>query len=362
VLRTLRGLIPVLILAFRAGPAEVAFSNTDSTRPSCLDVAVDSAGTYRKEAVRFTSGDVSMAGQLFLPVEPGPHPGAVLLHGGGQARLNEAPLFFAPLLAQCGIAALVYDKRGTGASGGVWEDAFFDDFAVDAAAAVAALAARPDIEADRVGLVGFSQGGGLAPVVSVRYGRVAFIVSISGPFTSLEATRLYALEQRLIRWGLSGTVLDSTLLLWQKHFAAVAHNEAEALIAMDDEIQETARRYGKAVLPPTADRLPRTPMYNSMGRDYTAELKFLRTPMLAVYGDRDAVVPVRPSIDALQNVLEEEGRRRLDVHIIPFADHSFTDWTFKQRIKVEEIVIAWIQARLADTSTGAPSVGTTQKR
>ena len=330
--------------------------------PLCLEAVRDTMQAYRLEELAIESEGVTLAGRLFLPRTPGPHPAVVLMHGGGQQRLNEAPLFFAPFLARCGVAALVYDKRGTGASGGVWEASVFDDFVVDAAAAVAALAGRDDIDAQQVGLIGFSQGGRLAPVVSTRFGQVAFIVSVSGPFASLAETRLYALEQRLRRWGLSGSALDSTMTLWKQHFTLLVDEDAGALATMDDAVRVVARRYGAAMLPPTSDRLPVTPLYNSMTRDYAADLHRLRVPLLAIYGERDAVVPVQPSVAVLEQALERGGHRDLTVQIIPFADHSFVDWTFNQRIKVEEIVIGWILERIARPSSAAPKVNASQKR
>ena len=341
-----------IILALGASSGAMAVSvgaRPDYARltPSCLTAKADTADTYHEVPLRIRRGEATLAGRLFLPHKSGPHPAVVLLHGGGLQRLNDAPLFFAPLLARCGVAALVYDKRGTGASGGVWENASFDDFVEDAAAAVRILAQRGDINARRIGLIGFSQGGRLAPVVAVRHGQIAFVVSVSGPFTSIAETRLYALEQRHRRWSFSGAALDSTMTLWKKHFAAAAARDTSALVALDDEIREAARRYGAAILPPPSDRLPHTPLYNSISRDYTPEVHALRLPMLAIYGDRDALVPVKRSVLALQQVLQDTGHHDLDIQIIPYADHSFVDWTFNQRIKIEETIIDWINERLA---------------
>ena len=340
------GLIVALGLASspepRGGEADAAWGS-----PLCLEAEHDGAdGGYHEETVSIKNGTVVLAGRLFLPRTPGPHPAVVLLHGGGEQRLNEAPLFYAPLLARCGMAALVYDKRGTGASGGTWAAARFDDFVDDAAATVKTLTQRADIDARRIGLIGFSQGGRLAPVVAVRYGQVAFVVSVSGPFTSLVETRLYALEQRLRRWSFSGAALDSTMALWKKHFAAVVARDLQALTHLDDALSDPARRYGASILPPPSHRLPQSPIYNSMGRDYTAELHQLRIPMLAVWGDRDSVVPVQRSVAVLRGVLPKGGSSILDVKIVPFADHSFMDWTFSRRIKVEETIIEWILERL----------------
>ncbi len=360
--RPIAGFILVLILAASSGPVAESVSSFYLSTPSCLDAETAPAATYREEGLRIASGEVTLAGRLFLPEEPGPHPAVVLLHGGGLERLNEAPLFYAPLLARCGVAALVYDKRGTGASGGKWDAALFDDFVADAVAAVAMLAQREDIDAGRIGMIGFSQGGRLAPVVAVRHEAVAFVVSVSAPFTSVAETRLYALEQQFRRGILTGSDLEASLALWKKHFAVIAAEDEAALVALDEEVREVAGRLKTSPLPPSSDRLPQTPIYNSMGRNYTAELRALRVPMLAVYGDRDAVVHAQHSVEVLQRVLQQGGHQGLDVQIIPFADHSFVDWTFNQRIKIEEIVIDWVIERLAELSPGTSKTDPAKRR
>jgi len=356
------GFTLALTLAASSGPAAGSVSALRLLPPSCLDAETAPAPSYREEELRIASGEVTLVGRLFLPEEPGPHPAVVLLHGGGLEHLNDAPLFYAPLLARCGVAALVYDKRGTGASGGRWSEALFDDFVADAAAAVTVLAQREDIDARRIGLIGFSQGGRLAPVVAVRHEAVAFVVSVSAPFTSVAETRLYALEQQFRRGSLTGSDLEATLALWKKHFAAVAAEDNAALVALDEEIREAVGWLKTSLLPPSSDRLPQTPTYHSMGRDYTAELRALRVPMLAVYGERDAVVPVQRSVEALRSVLKKGSHQNLVVKIVPFADHSFTDWTFKERIKIEEQIVTWILERLAELPSGTPATSTTKER
>ncbi|VVJ17451.1 Uncharacterised protein [Amycolatopsis camponoti] len=107
-----------------------------------------------------------LAGTLTLPAGAGPHPAVVLLHGSGRldrdantGRLRMA--YGAPMaaaLAKDGIATLRYDRRGVGATPGDWRATGFTDNRRDAAAAVRALAARPDIRADAVGVVGHSEG------------------------------------------------------------------------------------------------------------------------------------------------------------------------------------------------------------
>lgn len=107
-----------------------------------------------------------LAGTLTLPAGPGPHPAVVFLPGSGRLdresdtrriRLSlGTPL--ARTLARHGIASLRYDRRGVGSTPGDWRAVGFHDNRVDAAAALRALRAHPEIRTDAVGVVGHSEG------------------------------------------------------------------------------------------------------------------------------------------------------------------------------------------------------------
>jgi pimeloyl-ACP methyl ester carboxylesterase len=128
-----------------------------------------------------------LAGTLTLPTGAGPHPAVLLLHGSGRldrdanaGRLRTGygpPL--AAALANDGIASLRYDRRGVGATPGDWRATGFADHRRDAAAAVRALAARPGIRADAVGVVGHSEGAVHAMALGAQ-ANVAAVVLLAG--------------------------------------------------------------------------------------------------------------------------------------------------------------------------------------
>ena len=108
----------------------------------------------------------SQAGELFLPAGPGPHPVAVLLHGGfwqaafGRGLMAEVSAD----LAANGVAAWNLEYRRIGGGGG-WPATF-----EDVAAGIDALAAIPDLDLTRVTAVGHSAGGHLALWAAARPG------------------------------------------------------------------------------------------------------------------------------------------------------------------------------------------------
>ena len=112
--------------------------------------------------VSFQNGDVTLAGTLLLPAAPGRRPAVIFVQGSGPEG-RWANRYLAGKLAEAGVVALIYDKRGVGASTGDWKGAGFDTLAADAAAGVALLRAQPAVDPARVGLYGHSQGATFAP-------------------------------------------------------------------------------------------------------------------------------------------------------------------------------------------------------
>ncbi len=136
---------------------------------------------YNVAGISFSNAELALAGTVYEPLSGGPHPAAVFIHGSGASDRDN--LWYQAIvhhLVSDGIAVLLPDKRGTGQSEGDWTIASFSDFAADALAGVEALAERTRIGADRIGLVGISQGGWIAPLAAHLSERVAFVVNVSG--------------------------------------------------------------------------------------------------------------------------------------------------------------------------------------
>jgi pimeloyl-ACP methyl ester carboxylesterase len=145
--------------------------------------------------VHFTCAGAVQAGTLFLPPGEGPYPAVVWVHASGPAtRLGrKAPSVKA--LAGAGIAMLSYDKRGTGESEGKCcpgDHGHFNLLAADVAGAVAALRRRPEIDRGKVGLLGVSQAGWVAPLAAVRSGHVAFLAMVDAPVVPYSVESLYS--------------------------------------------------------------------------------------------------------------------------------------------------------------------------
>src|SRR5262249_14139148 len=117
----------------------------------------------------------------------GPFPAVFLITGSGpqdrdESLLGHKPfLVLADYLTRKGIVVLRADDRGFGKSTGSFANATTADFADDAESAVVYLKGRRDVEAKKIGLIGHSEGGLVAPMVAARNEDVGFIVLIAGP-------------------------------------------------------------------------------------------------------------------------------------------------------------------------------------
>ena len=143
-----------------------------------------SSGTVLAEIeqseVLFTSGDVELAGTVFTPFGEGPFPAIVLVHGSGPGERSEY-LSIATRFAGEGMVVLIYDKRGSGHSGGNWITSSLTDLAEDAAAALRFLVDQPKIDSQRSGYWGISQGGWIVPLAAnMSYPAFAIVVSGGG--------------------------------------------------------------------------------------------------------------------------------------------------------------------------------------
>lgn len=146
-------------------------------RPICCQTPADVGYTY--EDVTFTGGDDLTLSGWYLPSENGA--AVILLHGSGADRREMFSR--AQTLADAGYGVLLYDRRGHGESGGDQRCLGWDDIP-DVAAALAFLQARPEVDADRVGIVGFSVGGQVAIRAAAQLDGLRAVVADGTSLTS----------------------------------------------------------------------------------------------------------------------------------------------------------------------------------
>jgi hypothetical protein len=144
--------------------------------------------SYYTEEVTFQNNkeNITLAGTLTLPKKEGNYPVVILITGSGPQNRDEELMGHKPFLiisdyfTKNGIAVLRYDDRGVAQSGGNFKTATSLDFASDVESAITYLKTRKEINKNKIGLVGHSEGGIIAPIVASKSKDVNFIVLLAG--------------------------------------------------------------------------------------------------------------------------------------------------------------------------------------
>jgi dipeptidyl aminopeptidase/acylaminoacyl peptidase len=242
--------------------------------------------TFQYEDVEFHHGDLRLAGMFFVPEGEGPFPVAVIIHGSGTSRRN-SPWYLTVTrhLQDNGVAVLLPDKRGSEKSEGNWVGADFHDLAGDTMAAVDYVRNRAESAVSRIGLIGMSQGGWIAPVVASEDTDIAFVVSMSG----------------------SAVTTDQQLLFEEVH-----------------NISEFTWPFIAEVLAPiTTKRIQRMDYFRPLsGFDPIPYWKRVDAPVFFAYGGNDPNVPVDASLDVLR-VASITAR----IEVYPDGGHAISDTT-----------------------------------
>lgn len=258
---------------------------------------------YRTTVLTFTNAGTTLAGTLLLPTRPAVA-AVVLVHGSGQ---EPRQLGLAGQLAARGIAVLTYDKRGVGASGGVYVGpevgtnnvaaANLRLLATDANAALTALVARLPTRHGPVGLLGGSQAGWVLPLAAQQNPAVRFLVLFSGPVVTVR-------EQLRFQFYTAGDVH-----FWQTHTPADAR----------EHLRHDPDRYAFA------------------DTDARAILATLCIPGLWLFGGQDIQAPVRESMANL-DTLRTQGKA-YQYHLFPALGHNTA---FAESKAPLETAIRWL--------------------
>jgi hypothetical protein len=285
---------------------------------------------YREEEVQYQNpaAGISLAATLTIPPGKGPFPAVVLVTGSGPQDRDETIMGHRPFLVLAdhltrqGIVVLRADDRGVGKSTGNFLTATTVDFAGDAEAGVTYLKTRSEIDFHKIGLVGHSEGGMIAPIVAARDSDVAFIVMMAGigiPGDELLVQQVLSIAEA------SGKTADEAkraaaqqrevieLIKQEKDDAALEKKLREKLAGQLPEVQ-----LGAAI------QQLRSPWFRYfVAYDPVPTLKQVRCPVLAINGEKDLQVPPEQNLTSIRKALEEGGNKHVEVDELPGLNHLF---------------------------------------
>ncbi len=311
-----------------------------------------------------------IAGTLSSPKGHGPFPAVVLISGTGQNTRDEDVwghkvfLVLADALTRKGFAVLRYDKRGVGGSTGNYYEATTADFASDAATAVDWLKTQPEIDAKRIGVLGHSEGGIIAPMVAAGDESVAFAVMIAGP--TIRGDKLFVLQSATTAkaYGAPDDYIAKRRVFDQELYDAViaapsqaaALASAKALVAqgLADKIIDANEAETLA-----GNATSRWERY-FLAYDPAPTLARLTVPVLALNGSLDVQVPAKENLAAAREalkanpnatVMELAGLNHLLQDAKTGAPNEYDDIDETMSASALKIITDWMSAWAAESGT-----------
>jgi uncharacterized protein len=276
-----------------------------------------------QQPIRFSNAGITLVGTLYLP-EHGDHLPAVVALWGAQAPTREFALYqqLATGLPAIGVAVLIFDRRGSGASGGSNAHSTFQDLAGDGIAALHALQQNPRIDSKRVGFWGLSQGGWLAVLAASQTQDAAFAISCSAPLVTPTDQMTFAVNNIFAIRGYGATALNQALSLRKMEADYNAgHGTFQAMA--NATRQASAQPWFDDAFLRTVDEIPAqtpdTAWLKVMQYDPVAPLERVQVPLLIIYGGADPWVPVDASIKRLKPIAATKPN--ISYYVIARADH-----------------------------------------
>ena len=280
---------------------------------------------------------VALAGTLTLPAVNGHYPAVLLIAGSGphnrdEEILGHRPFFvLADYLTRRGMAVLRMDKRGCGGSEGTYVPFDIEGFVQDAQSGISFLKAHEQVDSARIGVIGHSQGGLIAPMLASQSNDVAFIVLIAAPgkwgpdffrsqniamaraagFGESEIERIRELYERLEP-------------VWTKD--TISSSEEQEGIRILEELWRYVDADSRKILGNTdaaafLSFMRLSNIRNFLQYDPAITLQVVNCPVLAINGDKDVQVPSLENLATIENALQVGGNEQYEIVELPGLNH-----------------------------------------
>jgi hypothetical protein len=302
---------------------------------------------YYSEEIQFTNAkeNISLAGTLTLPKKEGKFPVVVLISGSGQQNrdseiLGHKPfLIISDYLTRNGIAVLRYDDRGAGKSKGDPTLSTSEDFADDARAAIEYLRTRKEINSNKIGIIGHSEGGMIAPMIAANDKNIAFIILLAGTGVAGDVLLVDQNYEVGKLSGLNEEQLNEDKITNKNIYDIV---KAEGTL---DEVKNNLTAFFESEISkiPEAERPSKMEIETSIKQQVDGiatpwlryfisynpkeNLKKVECPVLVLNGEKDIQVTSKLNTEAIVNALKEGGNRNVKLQIFPGLNHLFQHCT-----------------------------------
>lgn len=332
--------------------------------------------SYYTEDITFENkkAGIRLAGTFTLPQKEGVFPAVILISGSGPQNRDEELLGHKPFLVLAdyltknGIAVLRYDDRGIASSKGDFKTATTADFATDVEAGMDYLKTRKEINKKKIGLIGHSEGGIIAPMVANKSADIAFIILLAG--TGIQGDKLLLLQQKLIGKvsGASDEDLLKSELTNRKVFDIVNQSNSLEQLKTDltNYLRQTLKDDPNAEKPEgmseddfiklQVNQIANPWMQYFIKYDPAPTLEKVKCPVLALNGEKDLQVPPKENLEAIKKALAKGGNKKVTTKELPNLNHLFQECKTgspNEYATIEETfspialteILKWIQAQ-----------------
>jgi len=349
---------------------------------------------YYEEDVFFENSTegIILAGTMTYPKTEIPFPTVVLITGTGpherdsEIYKHKIFLVLSDYLTKNGIAVLRFDKRGTGKSTGEYgydkrygllkqniQTSTIENYTSDVIAAVNYLKSKKEINKEKIGLIGLSEGGFIAPLIASKEEGIAFIILLAAPGMPMDQLALlqnelilndYNMKEEDIKMRMSVTkkaieinnsgVTDEQFKLdLTEYIHQLSLNDPKALKKLGKPVFMSKKRTIQFIV----DGLSSPYNRHFLMQDPAIALRDVKCPVLALNGDKDMQVPSKQNLDAIRIALMESGNTNYTIKEIPNINHlqqESVTGSIKEYSKIKQTIsplvlneiIQWIKIQL----------------
>jgi len=292
---------------------------------------------YQSEQVVFDNSvdSISLAGTFTYPKSGSHFTAVVLISGSGPQDRNsellghKSFLVIADHLTRNGIAVLRVDDRGTGESEGVYNDSGLNDFVRDTESALQYLQTRSEVDQSKIGLIGHSLGGVIAPIVASQSKDISFIILLAGSGITGDELMLLQKEQveRKMMVPEPGIAVGQSNMKGAYDIILASGGDQEQLKL--DLMEYFNGVFGKMIpesqIAMLSEQLAYPWLVDFIKYDPKTALIETTCPVLAINGSNDLQVPADENLEAIEKYLEEGGNDKVEIVKAENLNHLFQE-------------------------------------
>lgn len=329
---------------------------------------------YQAEEVVFenTKAGVRLAGTITVPQKPGKFPAVIMVTGSGKQNRDEEfakhkPFWvIADYLTRRGIVVLRVDDRGCGSSTGTFEQSTTGDFAEDVLAGIEYLKSRKEVNAQKIGIIGHSDGGIVASLAAGQTTDVAYIVTLAGLMESFEKAVLDQLMNQAAQMGKSAEDIELERN-WRKSIYSVAKEKTDVATATAKlweiynalpEAEVKRLNWPKGRHESQINQVLSPWWRFNLSLDNEETIKNIKCPVLALYGSLDQQVRPEQNVPFVEAAFKKGTNKQAEVKVLPGLNHMFqtaTTGSEYEYMRIEEtfcpevlnLMATWIEKQVS---------------